>query len=235
MRLDIVRTALVGLALVTAGCATTRLVGQRPPMGAMEAGPLRVVVLEPLSERLAATPPSSGGPLLFSGTATLRRLSQRVLEVVRGLRPTWQVVTPAEASTDVSRPAVVVRTLITGSGLVASDRAPKTAAFAFGLVVLPLLILSALPVEETQRVVGAVQTVTVDPKLLAQRLTRAPLGALDGLNLTGLSLARRAFALDVEYDEGLFADEGPRAEVLREGLVEMLAFAIVAFIEEDTP
>jgi hypothetical protein len=234
MSLDIVRAALVGLAVLTTGCATTRLQGQRPPLSPMAAGPMRVVVLEPLSERLAATPPTSGGPLLFSGAPTLQRLSERVREVVKGLRPTWQVVTPAEASTGVSRPAVVVRTLITGSGLVASDRAPKTAAFAFGLVVVPLLILAALPVEETQRVVGALQTVTVEPTLLTQRLGRGP-GAFDGLNLTGLSLGRRAFALDVEYDEGLFADEGPRAQVLREGFVEKLAFAIVAFIEEDTP
>jgi len=158
-----------------------------------------------------------------------------VLEVVKGLRPTWQVVTPAEASRGLSRPAVAVRTVITGSGLVASDRAPKTAAFGFGLVVLPLLIFAALPVEETQLVVGALQTVTVEPKVLVQRLTRGPSGVVDGLNVTGLSLTRRAFALDVEYDEGLFADERPRAEVLREGFIEKLAFAIVTFIEEDTP
>jgi hypothetical protein len=71
------------------------------------------------------------------------------LEVVKGLRPTWQVVIPAEASTALSRPAAVVRTGITGGGLWASDRARKTAAFAFGLPVSPLLVLAALPVEET--------------------------------------------------------------------------------------
>jgi prolyl oligopeptidase len=50
----------------------------------------------------------------------------------------------------------------------------------------------------------------------------------------GLKTKRQPFALDVEYEEGLFADETPRPGVLVEGFVEKLAFAIVSLIEEES-
>jgi hypothetical protein len=55
------------------------------------------------------------------------------------------------------------------------------------------------------------------------------------VNFSGLPPRTQPFALDVEYEEGLFADESPRLGVLLDGFVEKLAFAIVTLIEESAP
>lgn len=273
------------------GCATARLVGDRPPMAPIEAGPPRVVVIEPLFDRaewktttttevldpstrpdlptmpgltpapnpfvsqsgafVATSPPgafSSSGSAgrqtvtvsrtvtekpLFARPQTLAAIHERLLPVLRLLRPHWTFVAPGLAPT-LTREAVVVRTVIDGDELVQSDRPLKNAAFAFGLVLLPLQILAAFPVEETQRVSGQLEKVSLDPKALAQRLVKHSSQPDFAVNLSGLPPRRQPFALDVEYEEGLFADESPRPSVLIDGFVERLAWAIVTFVEEES-
>ncbi|MBL8924492.1 MAG: hypothetical protein JNJ54_36925 [Myxococcaceae bacterium] len=275
------------------GCATARLIGDRPPMTPLEAGPPRIVVVEPLFDRAEwkttmrteplnpSTPPDlvgmpsmtqapnpfqpgSGALLATSGTGaysssgsagrqnawvayrtvtekplfgrpeTLAAIHERLLPVLKLLRPNWTFVAPGLAPT-LTRDVVVVRTLIDGNEQVQSDRSLKNAAFAFGLVLLPLQILAAFPVEETQRVSGQLEKVPVDPKALAQRLVTHTTQPDFAVNLSGLPAKQQAFALDVQYEEGLFADETPRPGVLIDGFVEKLAWAIVAFVEEESP
>ncbi|MBE2253265.1 MAG: hypothetical protein IAE78_27285 [Myxococcus sp.] len=240
------------------GCATAHLVGERAPRERVEAGPPRVVVVEPLFDRaewktstrtdfvdpaglgsatlappIAVTRTVTEKPL-FARPPTMVAVHEQLLVAISLLRPHWTVVAPGAAPT-ITREAVVVRTVIDKNELVQSDRTLKNAAFAFGLVLLPLQILAAFPVEETERVSGLLEKVVLDPKALQQRLVKYATQPDFAVNFSGLAPKRQPFALDVEYEEGLFADEGPRPAVLVEGFVEKLAYAIVSLIEEEPP
>lgn len=245
-------------ALHFVGCATAHLIGERAPRDPVEAGPPRVVVIEPLFDRaewktstrsdfvdtgslgvglgqppVIVTSTVTEKPM-FARPPTMVAIHERLLPAIAALRPHWMVLAPGGAPT-VKRDAIVVRTVIDKNEIVQSDRPLKNAAFAFGLVLLPLQILAAFPVEETERVSGLLEKVTVDPKALQQRLVKYATQPDFAVNFTGLAPKRQSFALDVEYEEGLFADETPRPGVLVEGFVEKLAFAIVSFIEEESP
>lgn len=231
-------------------------------MDPIEAGPPRVVVIEPLFERAewktstrtefvdpstraSATPlDTTAAPQeltvtrtttekpLFGRPAVLAAIHERLLPAVAALRPHWTIVAPGAAPT-IKRDAVVIRTVLDGNEIVESDRTLKNAAFAFGLVLLPLQIITAFPVEETQRISGQLEKVSVEPRALQQRLVKYATQPDFAVNLSGLKSTRQPFALDVQYEEGLFADETPRPAVLVEGFVQRLAYAIVTFVEEE--
>lgn len=241
-------------------------------MDPIEAGPPRVVVIEPLFERaewrssthtefvdpsvamgaserfspLAPTvipgQPTTPSPVLatrttiekplFGRPAVLAAIHERLLPAVAALRPHWTVVAPGAAPT-IKRDAVVIRTVLDGNEVVESDRSLKNAAFAFGLVLLPLQIITAFPVEETQRISGQLEKASLEPLALQQRLVKYATQPDYAINLSGLKARRQPFALDVQYEEGLFADETPRPAVLVEGFVQRLAYAIVTFVEEE--
>lgn len=250
-------------------------------MDPIEAGPPRVVVIEPLFERAEwktstrtefvergalAMPPSPGletmalgGPSLspspldsagassqltvtrtttekplFARPAVLAAIHERLVPAVAALRPHWTIVAPGAAPT-IKREAVVIRTVLDGNEIVESDRPLKNAAFAFGLVLLPLQIITAFPVEETQRISGQLEKVAVEQGALQQRLVKYATQPDFAVNLSGLKAKRQPFALDVQYEEGLFADETPRPAVLVEGFVQRLAYAIVTLVEEESP
>ncbi|MBM4782764.1 MAG: hypothetical protein GQE15_34235 [Archangiaceae bacterium] len=242
-------------------------------MDPIEAGPPRVVVIEPLFERaewktstrtefvdaaamgssMVASPlGQSSSPLgasgasqpvvvtqtttekpLFGRPSVLAAIHERLLPAVAALRPHWTIVAPGAAPT-ITRNAVVIRTVLDGNEVVESDRPLKNAAFAFGLVILPLQIFTAFPVEETQRISGQLEKVALEPKALQQRLVKYATQPDFAVNLSGLKSKRQPFALDVQYEEGLFADESPRPAVLVEGFVERLAYAIVTLVEEES-
>lgn len=245
-------------------------------MTPMEAGPPRVVVVEPLFDRaewktsthtqfvdtgmptsmgtsmgtstmlmpMGTTASGSSGTIavtrtvtekpLFARAETLAAIHARLIPAIQALRPHWQVVAPS-AAPNLTRATTVVRTVIDGNELTQSDRPLKNAAFAFGLVILPLQILAAFPVEETQRVSGLIEKTALEAKVLQQRLVKYATQPDFAVNLAGLPQKRQPFALDVVYEEGLFADEAPRAAVLVDGFVEKLAFAIVTLVEEESP
>lgn len=239
-------------------------------MDPIEAGPPRIVVIEPLFERaewktstrtefvdavtgsstLASPIGQSVSPLgasqpvvvtqtttqkpLFGRPSILAAIHERLLPAVAALRPHWTIVAPGAAPT-ITRNAVVIRTVLDGNEVVESDRPLKNAAFAFGLVILPLQIFTAFPVEETQRISGQLEKVAIEPKALQQRLVKYATQPDFAVNLSGLRSRRQPFALDVQYEEGLFADETPRPAVLVEGFVERLAYAIVTLVEEESP
>jgi hypothetical protein len=253
----------LSVGMVAMGCAPAFLVGQRPPREPMVAGPGRTVVVEPLFERaewktstktefhdvaspgvgvgMTAIGPSRSMAVsrtvvekpLFAQPATLSALHERLIPAIGVLRPSWRVMAPSAATT-VQGPVTVVRTIIDGNELVQSDRALKGSAFGFGLVLLPLQILAAMPVEETQRVNGQLDLVRLPPGGLGPRLIKYASQPDFAVNLSGLPPRTQSFSLDVEYQEGLFADEAPRVGVLLDGFVEKLAFAIVTLIEEES-
>jgi hypothetical protein len=229
----------------------------------MAAGPPRTLVIEPLFERaewktstktefintigsgMGIGMTGSGAPAtvavtrtvtekpLFARPATLAAIHERLIPAIGVLRPSWKVITPAAAPT-VRGAVTVVRTILDGNELVQSDRTLKNAAFAFGLVLLPLQILAAMPVEETQRVSGQLDVVRLPPDALGPRLVKYATQPDFAVNLAGLPPRTQPFTLDVEYQEGLFADEAPRLGVLLDGFVEKLAFAIVTLVEEES-
>lgn len=206
------------------GCATAHLIGERAPRDPVEAGPPRVVVIEPLFDRAewktstrtdiidasGLGSPMGQAPVVVTRTVTEKPLfarppimvaiHERLLPAIAALRPHWTVLAPGAAPT-VTRNAVVVRTIIDKNEIVQSDRTLKNTAFAFGLVLLPLQILAAFPVEETERVSGLLEKVSVDPKALQQRLVKYATQPDFAVNFTGLSAKRQPFALDVEYED----------------------------------
>lgn len=169
----------------------------------------------------------------FAKPATLEDVHRRVLTEVQRRRPSWRV-TSTGASPTLKGPVVVVRTVIGGNDTVASDRTLKNLAFGFGLVILPLQFINITPVEETVRVDGLLERFPLDASGLGQRLVKYPSQPDFAVNLVGVEPLRRAFGLDVTYEEGLLADERPRAAVLIDGFVDKLASAIIALVEEPT-
>jgi hypothetical protein len=236
-----VRRAASIIGLLATGCAPALLVGARPPREPMVAGPARVVVVEPLQEQApwkrapvaGGRAPATSDKALFSRPATLAALHERVTKAIGALRPSWTVLSPSTAQ-ESRRPLTVVRVSIGSNELVASDRPLRNAAFAFGLVLLPLQLIAAMPVEETQRVTGQLEVAPVPAGGLGSRLVKFANQPDFAVNHAGLVVRAQPFALDIEYQEGLFADETPRPGVLLEGLVERLAFAVVTLIEEES-
>lgn len=231
------------IAITSLACAPAHLIGSRPPRDPVEAGPPRTVVVDSLVDRAewkspgeAALSPAPKAPAdrpLFTRPQTLAAIHERLVPAIAALRPHWTVVAPSAAAHQVKREAVVVRTVIDGNQITQTDRPLKNAAFAFGLVLLPLQIITAFPVEETQRISGMLERISVDPPTLKERLVKYATQPDFTVNFAGVPARQQPFALDVEYEEGLFADETPRPAVLVEGFVEKLAYAIVAFVEEE--
>lgn len=254
--------------LLSQGCATAKLVGERsfvPP----DPGYQRVVVIEPLFEvaewqtttkteyaRMLGGPGTGMGyggygsyggyggmpttvavqrqvqeKPLFAKPQVLAEVQKRLIPAVQRLRPSWRVTSTSGAPV-LSGEVVVVRTIVEGNEIVESDRALKSAAFGFGLVIWPLEILAAFPVHESERVYGRLEKFTTTAELMKSRLVRYPTQPDYAVSLEGVTPVRREFGLDVTYEEGLLANEAPRGNVLIDGFVERLAAAVVAVLEE---
>jgi hypothetical protein len=253
--------ALLLSFLAFSGCATAKL-AQAPSVVSADPGVARALVLEPFFEAAdwkttlkteyaqVSNPYALGygstgntGPTsvaitrqvqekpLFARLAMLAEEHRRLLGAVQRLRPSWRVTSTSGASL-LTGPVTVVRTVIEGSELTASDRTGKNLAFAFGLVLWPLEIYAGFPVEETQHVQGSLERYEADAKLVTGRLVRYPTQPDAAVNLAGLTPLRRPFGLDVSYTEGLLANELPRTAVLLDGFIDRLAAAVVALVEE---
>ncbi len=167
----------------------------------------------------------------FAKATTLVELQHRLLAEVQRRRPSWRV-TSTGGSQLLKGQVTVVRTIIEGDQLVASDRTLKNLAFAFGLVILPLQFFNINPVEETVRVYGAVERYGVDASSLPGRLVKYPSQPDFAVNLANVPPLRREFGLDISYTEGLLADERPRPAVLIDGFIDRMATATIALVEE---
>ena len=252
--------AVRGLLTVTllCNCATAHLIGPRS-FTPDDPQVMRTVVIEPLfemadwqteakTELATISPMGSGlgmnaGPQTVAVTRTvtekpffarpliLVEIHRRLLAALQVLRPSWKLTSTSGASA-LSKEVTIVRTVIHGNELVASDRMLKNMAFGFGLVLLPLQILAAQPVEETQRVSGLLERYVTTAEMLKTHLIKYPTQPDYSVSLNEVQALQRQFALDVTYEEGLLADESPRATVLIDGFVERLAAAVVAIVEE---
>lgn len=171
---------------------------------------------------------------LFAQAEVLAELHRRLLREVQARRPSWRVTSTGGANL-LSGEAVVVRTIIEGHEVTVSNRTLRGFCFGAGLVLWPLLYCAGLPVEETEHVTGLVERFTTGAEDVQARLVKYPTQPDYAVNLAGVPSLRRPFGLDVTYQEGLFANEGPRRGVLVAGLVDRLATAIVAVVEEPGP
>lgn len=167
----------------------------------------------------------------FAKALTLVELHHRTIAEVQRRRPSWRVTSTSGAQL-LKGNVTVVRTIIEGNDTVASDRTLKNLAFGFGLVIWPLQFFNLKPVEETVRVYGLVERFNLDATSLQQRLVKYPSQPDFAVNLTNVTPVRRQFGLDVTYEEGLLADERPRANVMINGFVDRLASATIALVEE---
>ncbi len=167
----------------------------------------------------------------FAKPQTLVDVQARVVAEVQRRRPSWRVTSTGGAPM-LKGEVTIVRTIIEGNELVASNRTLKNLAFGFGLLIWPLEFVNLTPVEETMRVYGLVERFTVDANGLSMRLVKYASQPDYAVNLAGVQSLRREFGLDVSYEEGLLADEHPRSNVLIEGFVDRLAAAAIALVEE---
>lgn len=167
----------------------------------------------------------------FAKADTLVQLHVAVLREVQRRRPSWRVTSTSGAPV-LSGEVTVLRTIVEANETVASNRTLKNLAFGFGLLIWPLQLFQVTPVEETVRVYGTLERFGTDAATLRQRLVKYPTQPDFAVNLAGLEPRRQPFGLDVTYEEGLLADERPRAGVLVQGFVDRLAAAIIALVEE---
>ncbi len=167
----------------------------------------------------------------FARPHILTEVHRRVLREVQRRRPSWRVTSTSGAA-QLSGPVTVVRTVIDGDEVSATDRPLKSLAFGFGLLLWPLQFINIDPVHETVRVFGIIERFPVIGEDLGPRLVRYPQQPDFAINLSGIQQLRREFGLDVAYDEGLLADETPRGQVLVDGFVDRLASATIALVEE---
>ncbi len=258
------------VVLVTSGCATAKLVGERstvPP----DPGQPRIVVIEPLFEvadwqtstktdyaRVLGGPGTGSGfggygsggygngdfgnstvaltrqvqeKPMFAKPAVLAEVQRRLIPAVQKMRPSWRVTSTSGAPV-LTGPVAIVRTIVEGNEIIESDRTLKNVAFGFGLVIWPLQILAGFPVKESERVYGRLERFSTSAELMKARLVRYPTQPDYAVSLEGQTPLRREFGLDVSYEEGLLANEAPRANVLIDGFVDRLAAAVVAVLEE---
>jgi hypothetical protein len=124
----------------------------------------------------------------------------------------------------------MVRTVVGEAEVVQTNRPLKTVAAAFGFLLVPL-VYAVPPVEETQRVAGALYAYEGDAQQLRQRMLRYPTQPDFAVDTRGLTPRVQPFGLDVPYEEGLLAGEAGRPAVLAEGLARQLAVAVVAMVE----
>lgn len=244
-------------ALLCVACAATKHTG--PPLVTVpeKRSPPVTVILEPFFEQArlvttektqtATATPMGGGvysgvphnvvvtqrieekPLL-ARVPILADLHSRVLFEVKRRRPQWNVQsTGAVAQT--TGPVTVVRTIVGDAEIVGSNRTVRNLAFGFGLVIWPLMIVAAGPVEETVRVHGVLWSYEADADALRTKLIRYPTQPDFAVDTRGLPAREQRFGLDIEYEEKLFTPETSKDSVLIDGFALQLAGAVIAMVE----
>lgn len=167
---------------------------------------------------------------LLARVATLTDLHSRVLFEVKRRRPEWNVQSTG-ALTQTEGPVTIIRTIVGNSEIIESNRSVRTFAFGFGLVIWPLLILAAGPVEETERVYGMLYQYDADAEALTTKLIRYPTQPDFAVDTRGLKAREQRFGLDIRFEEGLFAPLNSKDPVLIDGFALQLAGAVIAITE----
>lgn len=167
---------------------------------------------------------------VYARPQVLAQEQSLVLAEVQRLRPGWRVYSTA-ALQSITGPVVLVRTVVGDSEVIAGNRTLMSLAFGFSFVLPPLFLLQINPVDETQRISGSLQRYDVDATTLKAKLLRYATQPDFAVDTRGLAQRTQAFALDIEYQEGLLASEASRDPVLVRGFVQKLAAATIALIE----
>lgn len=246
--------ALISLALLLcSACAPAKVVGPPILVPPQVRPPPVVVVLEPFFENApfdlkprpkTYTSWSGVGPPqevtvyqdvqekpLFARIAALEVEHRIVLDEMRRLRPDWRIISTGELPS-VEGPVRLVRVIIGDDEIVGSNRALLSVATAFGVVIWPLLLVNLQPVHEATQVQGTLTLYEANASELRARLLRYQTQPDFAVDTRGLATPRvQPFAVDVEYEEGLFASNEKRGPVLLRGFSERLAPAVVALVE----
>lgn len=167
---------------------------------------------------------------LYARVPALELQHRIVIDEIRKMRPEWRVVSTGELP-QLSGPVQIARVVVGHDEMVGSNRTFKSLATAVGVVIWPLLLVNMTPVHEVQRVHGVLTVYDAEATQLRGKLIRYPTQPDFAVDTRGLPAKLQPFALDVEYEEGLFASDEKRAPVLLRGFAERLAVAIVARVE----
>lgn len=166
----------------------------------------------------------------YAQVPALAEEQRRIIQEVHRLRPSWQVLSTGDLPA-VTGPVTVVRTILGPNDVVGSNRALKSLCFGFGLVIWPLLIYDFWPVDESLRVQGTLQRIDADAADVRARLLRYPTQPDFAVDARGLPTRSGNFAIEIEYEEGLFANEQQRPPAIIRGVAEQLAGEVVKLIE----
>jgi hypothetical protein len=239
------RSALL-LSLCATGCFTTRVLGPPLPTLPERVGGVTVIV-EPFFESAdwkvtskaenATVMNMYGSPQnvvvekqvaekpVFARIPVLMQEHQAVMNHLRILRPGWRVVSTGQLPQ--AGPVVLIRTVIGEARVEGSDRTLKTLLTGLGLGIPGLF----LRVHEFQKIYGNLSRFDADAAPLRAKLLRYPTQPDFAVDTRGLPVVNQPFGLEIEYEEGLAADELKREAVLVEDFCPRLAVAIVAMVE----
>ncbi|MGQ0505211.1 MAG: hypothetical protein ACT4TC_07800, partial [Myxococcaceae bacterium] len=162
---------------------------------------------------------------VFARVPVLAQEHRAVLQKIQELRPTWTVVSTGQLPENTN--VVLVRTVVGISDLAGSDRTMKTLFTALGLGIPGLF----LRVNEVQHIEGGLSRFDAHSETLRPKLLRYPTQPDFAVDTRGLPVVNRRFGLEIEYREGVAANEQKRENVLVEDFVNRLAVAIVALVE----
>ncbi|HME91819.1 MAG TPA: hypothetical protein VKE49_10370 [Myxococcaceae bacterium] len=193
--------------------------GYGPGYGPGYAGPRDVTIYRDIAEKP-----------VYARVPTLAQEQRGVIGGVQRLRPRWRVTSTSELMS-ATGPVTLIRVIVGEPEILESNRSLKTIAFAFGIIIWPLLLVQITPVSETQRVHGMMIRFDAEAAELRPKLLRYPTQPDFAVDTRGMVYRQQPFGLDLEYQEGVLASESSREPVLVSGFVERLSTAVVALAE----
>lgn len=167
---------------------------------------------------------------VFARVPSLEVEHRIVIDEMRKLRPDWKIVSTGELPA-IHGPVKMVRVVVGDDEVVGSNRAMLTLATTFGMIIWPLLLVNVNPVREVTQVQGSLTLYDADAADLRARLLRYQTQPDYAIDTRELTPRVQPFAVNVEYEEGIFANEERRGPALLRGFSERLAPAIVALVE----
>lgn len=235
------------------GCATAKLVGPEPKPLTIDSA--KMVVLEPFFEdtrwqlrtysETHTYYPSNPSYLpvdvtrmerwqekpLYAKTETLAYEHRLAIEDLQKRVPNWESFTTS-ALHRINGPVTLVRVIVGEKETLESNRGAHNLALLFSWLVVPLLY-ETTDVREVERVHGQIVIYTADAQELRKRLLKYDSQPDYAVNTRGLPRAQEPFAIDLAYDEGMFAAEPPKNQALVAAFSRRLAHEISRFVSSE--
>ena len=167
---------------------------------------------------------------VYARPQVLAQEQAQVVAEVQRLRPNWRVYSTS-ALQQLQGPVTLVRVVVGELELLGSNRPAKRLAFIFGFICPPLWLFDIGPVRETQRVNGMLFRYQAESTVLKAKLLRYATQPDFAVDTRGLVPRQQPVAMDIEYQEGLFASDASREPVVVRGFTDRLAAATVALVE----